>query len=134
MSRKITANFSVSSWDETPFIDQQGENKMTTTRAGFIYTGDINGQSSIALVMIYDQQGQARYTGIEILEGNVLGRTGKIALRHEGHFDGKTSRTSLHIIPEYCHGELRGLSGSGHSEATHGGEFHLELTIDLPVE
>ena len=84
---KATGAFTIKSWDEQPYAEVDGAPKLTHARVATTYTGDLEGEGTSALLMVYDQA-DASYAGYERVAGSLGGRSGSFVLRSTGFEEG----------------------------------------------
>jgi hypothetical protein len=136
MTSTAKASFDITSWEEEPYDEE--EPKLVRCRIRCGYEGDMRGESSWEVLMVYGTDGTASYVGLERFTGTVGGRSGSVVLRQTGMFDGSVSRTTWTVLPGSGTGELRDLRGEGGYSATEGRhvpEARLNYSFgDEPVE
>ena len=91
---KATGSFTIKAWDEQPWAEVEEAPKLTHARVTTAYTGDLEGEGTYQLLMVYDGA-DATYTGYERVAGSLDGRTGSFVLRLDGGFEGGAARTGL---------------------------------------
>lgn len=131
MSTRATATFETGNWDECPFNEVEGGPKLTRALVTGTYSGDIEGKTTVAFIMVYPDDATANFSGLERIEGKLGGRSGSFVLRHEGGFAGGEAKTTLTIVPGLGTGELTGLRGEGSSLAPAGTKSKLTLDYDF---
>ena len=72
----VEATFDVTSWDESPFDDDDGSARLTEAVVSKKYAGAIEGSSLTKWLMAYAPDKTATFTGIERIRGSVAGRRG----------------------------------------------------------
>lgn len=118
MSTVANATFGFNSWDETPYVEVDGEIKLARASITNTIAGDIEGESNLCYLMAYLPDGSASFVGHEHVTGRIGDRSGTFVLKHEGLFVNGQARGSLQVIPGSASGELVGLTGSGTYVAT----------------
>jgi Protein of unknown function (DUF3224) len=129
MGRQVTARFTVESWDEVPWDDQDDLPKLTRATVSKQIAGDVQGRSSTVWLMAYGVGGSADFVGLERVHGTVAGRTGSFVLRHTGRFEDGAARGSLEAVAGSGTGQLTGLTGEGTFLADPEGSISLDLTV-----
>ena len=124
------ARFAIKSWDEKPYSEEHGI-KLTRATVTKTYTGDITGDGHVEYLMVYRADGSAAFVGIERVSGKLMGKHGSFVLRRTGVFEGGLAKEDYTIIAGSGTGELKGISGGGHSEVGHGMEHPFTLNFDL---
>src|SRR5438105_3045929 len=112
--------FSIRSWDEAPWAEDEQGRKLTHARVGTAYEGDIAGEGTSQSVMCYTDDEHATYAGFERVAGTLGGRSGSFVLEARGTYQDRTATTSWTVVPGSGTGELAGLRGSGGYVAGHG--------------
>ena len=131
MTGKATGTFTISGWDEQPYAEDEGAPKLTHARVTITYSGELDGEGSYGLLMVY-QQADATYTGYERFSGSLGGRSGSFVLRLEGGFEQGAARTAWTVVEGTGTGDLAGLRGEGGYVAKQGDrEVAYELRWSL---
>jgi Protein of unknown function (DUF3224) len=131
MTAYAQGTFTVKSWDENTYEELPGNAKLTKARMVFSYAGDLEAEGTSDTLMCYRDDGTAVYTGLDLMTGQLGGRSGTFVLRSDGAYEGGEAKTSWHIIEGSGTGELTGLRGTGRSVAssTPGGTFSLDYDL-----
>ena len=129
MGTRITAAFTVASWDENPFDERADAAKLTTARVARSYTGEIEGDSLTEWLMAYAPDGSARFNGLERFTGTVAGRSGTMVLLHHGSYQDGAATAELTVLPDCGSGDLAGVTGAGDFRADPAGTVNLELAL-----
>ena len=114
-----TGTFTIKGWDEQPWAEHDQAAKLTHARVTTSYQGDLEGEGTSGLLMVYDQD-DAAYSGYERFVGSLEGRQGSFVLRLGGGFEGGTARTTWTVVEGSATGDLAGLQGEGGYQAGHG--------------
>jgi hypothetical protein len=109
---KATGAFTIKAWDEQPWAEVEGARKLTHARVTTTYTGDLEGEGTSAMLMLYDQA-DASYSGYERVVGALGGRSGSVVLRLDGGFEDGAARTTWTVVEGTGTGDLAGLQGEG---------------------
>jgi hypothetical protein len=109
---KATGTFTIKGWDEQPWAEAGDAPKLTNARVTTAYTGDLEGEGSYQLLMVYHGT-DAAYTGYERVAGSLDGRSGSFVLRLDGGFEGGAARTTWTVVEGSGTGDLAGLKGEG---------------------
>ena len=131
MTAHAEGTFTVKSWDENTYEELEGNAKLTKARMVFSYAGDLEAEGTSDTLMCYLDDGTAVYTGLDLMTGQLGGRSGTFVLRSEGAFEGGAAKTSWHIVEGSGTGELAGLRGSGSSVASSAPPGTFSLDYDL---
>lgn len=108
------AKFAVKSWDEKPYLELDNKAKMTKATVMYTYTGDIQGESHLEYLMVYNEGGEVgRAVGMERIVGSIGGKSGSFVIQHDGDFDKLAVRETWTVVPGSATGELKGLRGQG---------------------
>ena len=131
MTTHADAIFETRDWDEAEIAAVDAAPKMTRALVTGGYTGDIEGQTTIAFIMYYPDDKNATYTGMERIEGQIAGRKGTFVLLHEGRFADGESRTTITVVPGSGTGDLQGLRGEGRAVAQMGSQATITFDYDF---
>ena len=127
MSQRVDAQFEVTSWDEQPFDEAEGADKLTEATVGKAYSGGIEGTSITKWLMAYAPDGSAAFVGIERFTGAMSGRNGTLVLQHTGKFQDGAAVATLSVLSGT--GDFEAASGQGDFRADPAGSVSLELTL-----
>lgn len=119
MSSQIKSTFKIDSWNEESF--SKSENGPTLNRASVTqsYSGTLEAKSTIEYLMTTFEDGTSTFIGTEEIIGKLDGKSGSFLLNHNGTHENDVAKSTFKIIPNSGTGELEGIFGSGHYEATH---------------
>ena len=112
MTTHATCTFDITSWEPAEYDDRDGV-KLTRTRVGKTFHGDLEGESTAELLMAVAPSGSAVYVGLERLVGRLKGRSGSFVLVHDASMTGDEQSLSLTIMRDSGTGELQGIAGMG---------------------
>lgn len=131
MNNHIEASFKIEKWDEEVLNEVKQGPRVSRTSVNQSYSGKIEGQSSIEYLMTTLPDEFTSFIGIEQFTGTVEGRSGSFVLKHEGtHKDG-LAQSDFRIIEGSGTGDLSGINGTGHYDATHEDiNFSLDYNLD----
>jgi hypothetical protein len=131
MTKRGTATQTVGSMNESEFQSLPGTGKITSATIDSTISGDMSGTSTSILLMLYDDEGHARYNGYQTLTGSIGGKSGSTVFWVEGGYDGERIVTHFRFLPEYGTDDLRGLKGGGSATAGHGNivEYEFEYSF-----
>jgi hypothetical protein len=123
--------FKIAGWDEQPWAEAEETPKLTQARVTATYRGDLEGEGTAGLLMLYDGT-DASYCGYERVTGTLGGRSGSFVLRLEGGFEQGAARTTWTVAEGTGTGGLAGLRGEGGYMAAQGeAEVAFELRWSL---
>ncbi len=109
---RATGTFTIKGWDEQPYAEAEGAPRLTHARVTTTYSGELDGEGTSGLLMVYDQA-DATYAGYERFTGSLGGRSGSFVLRLDGGFQDGAARTSWTVVEGSATGDLAGLQGAG---------------------
>jgi len=132
MSTRANATFTIKNWDEKPYDEQDGLQKMTRASVTNEYKGDIDGTGTLEYLMVYAEDGSATYVGLERIIGRLGDRSGSFVLQNSGGFENGVAHVKWQVVPGSGMGELRGLRGEGGYDAGH--EEPHPVTLDYSLE
>lgn len=124
MSTHVTGTFQMKSWEEKPVDQIEDAPKLTRTSVTYAYSGAIAGEGKAEGLIIYSDETNATFIGMERVSGSVDGRSGSFVLQHDGAYEGTVATWNVTVVPGSGTGELAGLSGTGSLVANHGDESH----------
>lgn len=119
MSSQIECSFKIESWDETEFSKSEDGPKLNKASVKQSYSGALEGSSAIEYLMAAFRGDVSTFIGIEEVIGELDGKSGSFLLQHNGTHEDGAAKSTFEIIPHSGTGELEGISGSGHYEASH---------------
>lgn len=131
MRRSANARFAVKSWDEKPYLEGQGQPKLTRASVVKTYTGDIDGEGHAEYLMMYRSDGSATFVGLEQIVGRIGDKTGSFVLQRTGVFESGQAKESYSVIPGSATRDLQGLLADGKSAVGHGMEHPFTLSYEL---
>ena len=118
MSTRAEGTFGLNSWDEKPYVETDGEIRLTQASIANTIAGDIQGESTLCYLMAYLPDSSASFVGHEHVTGRIDDRHGAFVLKHEGVFSDGQAHGSLEVVPGSTTGDLAGLTGQGSYVAT----------------
>jgi hypothetical protein len=125
------------SWEESRVAEAEAPHAIARAIFTTTYRGDIEGESTCALLMSYTagdpekpQTLEGPYIGYEQITGTLAGRTGTFVLAARGEHTGGVARTDVVVVPGSATGDLVGLVGAG-SYAAEAMEYSLTLDYDF---
>ena len=113
MTSQPNVTFSLKAWDEKPYIEVEGELKMTRSSVAYAYQGDIDGESTLDYLMVYRPDESGSFVGLERIIGRVAGRAGSFVIQHTGTFNKTEVDSTFFVVPQSGTGELATLRGEG---------------------
>jgi hypothetical protein len=113
MSTRATANFEMTSWDEKPYDEIDGQPRLARASVANTYRGDIEGQGKVEYLMLYRDDSSASFVGLERISGRLGGRSGSFVLQHSGTYEGGTTTATSSVVPGSGSGDLHNLRGQG---------------------
>jgi uncharacterized protein DUF3224 len=125
------ASFEIQAWDEDTYQELVGDGKLTRASVKQAFSGDIEGSGSVEWLMCYRDEGQARFVGLQHVEGRLGDRSGTFVVETVGTFDGKEARSSWDVVPDSGTDQLLGLTGEGELRAPLKGKPSVVLNYDI---
>lgn len=132
-----TITVTAKTWDEAR--DVEVDERHAIARATFTteWSGDITGSSTCRLLICYVEGAAERpetlggpYTGYELVEGKIAGRSGTFVLAATGRHTDGVARTDVEIVAGSGTAELTGITGSGSYVAD---AMQYTLTLDYEL-
>jgi hypothetical protein len=130
MSERATASFDITGWDEQPWDEGDGV-KLSRTRVGKAFRGEIEGESTAELLMVLAGEDAAAYVGVERVTGRVKGREGSFVYLHTATAVGESRSASWPVVAGSGTGELAGISGQVRIDNLPEGGHVLTLDYEL---
>lgn len=130
MGTRAQGTIEITGWDEQPYLEIDGERKLTRAEVSQRFHGAIEGEGSITWLMAYRADGTADFLGFQRIVGAIDGAHGSIVLRSEGTFDGKVAGGTWVVVEGAGTGDLAGVTGGGTSTAPFGGTPTYDLTYE----
>lgn len=128
-----TGVFELTSWDENTYKELPNGRKLTRATVTQSCEGDLAGSTEVQWLMSYNEDGTARFVGLQLFEGWVAGRSGSFMAETIGDFDGGAAKGTLSILPGSGTDDLAGLQGDGRYEA-HTGSPKMSVQLDYRFE
>ena len=116
MAATLHCRFSVAEWQESTLWQTEDGCVLASVKASYHYSGDISGPSRIQMELMYYPNGESHFVGLEHIEANIDGKCGGLVLRHHGTHSTHVASGDCEIV--FSSGELEGMRGSAHYEAT----------------
>ena len=117
MTTQAKGTFEFKAWDEKTWDGKTARDvhgaKLTHARIVNSYHGDIEGESTSQILMVYDESDHAVYSGLEQITGKLGGKAGSFVLQMTGKFDGAAASGDWTVVPGSGTGELTVLRGTG---------------------
>ncbi len=133
MANRATGTFETTRWEEESLAEVAGGPRLARASVANVFQGDIEGETTLAYLLCYLDDGRCVFHGLEQVTGRVGDRVGSFVLHHAGIFrDGAAEATSS-VVPGSGSGDLRGLRGAGGFVARQGvaaTPFTLDYDID----
>jgi Protein of unknown function (DUF3224) len=126
--------FQVTGWDEQPYETLAAGGKLTKASVTGAFTGEISGDATIEWLMAYADDAHATFVGMQLLTGEVGGRSGAFALSMTGTFEDGEARAAWTVVAGTGSGALAGITGEGSFVAPQGGTASASLTYSLSDE
>jgi hypothetical protein len=122
--------FQGKSWDEVAYDEGEGRPKLSRASVTNVYSGDIEGESTLEYLLAYQDDEAANFVGIERITGRVGEKSGSFVLQQSGTYEAGIAKGNWFVVPGTGTDELTGLRGEGEFEANHdGATFTLDYEI-----
>jgi hypothetical protein len=129
MQTNVSAKFEVTSWDETPFDDEDASlPKLTRASVTKEYSGDIEGGSTTQWLMAYAEDGSATFVGLERITARFPVGEGTLVLQHTGSYENGAAKATLSVVEGANSGDVQSVTGAGEFVADPSGSVTLKLT------
>jgi hypothetical protein len=127
----LTGEFEVTSWNEEPYVQREGDCKLTRASVTQKLSGGVTGTGAVEWLMSYQADATARFVGLQHLDGEIDGRAGSVVLDTVGDFDGKEARGTWTIVRGSGTGGWAGMRGDGTYRAPLGPKASFTLDYDF---
>jgi hypothetical protein len=126
-----SGTFDITGGSEDAYREGDGEVRLTRARGEQRFSGDIQGDGSVEWLMCYEPSGDARFVGLQRIEGRLGERRGSLVIEASGNHHGGRSKGSWRVIPGSGTGQLAGISGEGGFEAPGGPTASYRLDYEI---
>ncbi len=127
----LICTFELISWEEIGV--REAPQRITQTTARYKYTEGVLGSSEVRFLMSYDPNGEARFCGLEVLEGSYQGSGVVLVIEHRGEFKAGEVRGEARVIQAHSTGVFRERDFAGSLRCLPGEAYTLALR-DTSVE
>jgi hypothetical protein len=133
MATSAASTFTIDSWDEQPYDEQEGA-KLSRTRVTKTFQGDLEGAGTAELLMaIAATAGGMAYAGFERITGALNGQAGSFVLHHNATGSAAAGPSATWtIVPGTGTGVLAGIQGAGAITRQPDGSHAFSLDYTLP--
>ncbi|CAN5656182.1 hypothetical protein BH10CHL1_BH10CHL1_26540 [soil metagenome] len=133
MTTHATGTFTMKTWDEKtwegkPLKDAPGA-KLTHAVITQTFQGDIEGEGTSQILMMYPDDKSASFTGLQRVVGRIGKRSGSFVLQVDGTYADSIAKATWVVMPGSGTEELRGLRGKGDYVSKHG-DSNVPITLD----
>lgn len=130
MTTQATGTFTIDTWEEEPYDEQDGI-RLSRTRVTKTFHGQIEGHSTAELLMAYVQGNPGAYVGFERIVAHVHDRSGSFVLHHNASNARGVQSASWSIVQDSGTGDLTGLRGEARITLEPDGRHTFTLDYDL---
>jgi hypothetical protein len=131
MTKKSTAMFQVTGWDEKPIAEGEGKPKVTTAHVTCTFSGGVTGDGIADYLMVYPTSDTATFVGLQQIDGQLDGRKGSLVLEVTGKFEGGIASANWSVVKGSATGELQNISGAGGYVSKSDGSADVSLDYDI---
>jgi hypothetical protein len=128
---RLSGEFEITGWDEATYEERDGGRKLTRASVGQDLRGDMAGSGRAEWLMSYQDDGTARFVGLQRLEGTIVGRTGTVVVESIGDFDGKKAKGRWTVVPGSGTAGWTGMKGKGWFQAPLGPKATFTLDCEF---
>jgi hypothetical protein len=125
------AEFQVTKWDEQPYLELDGESKLTRATIAHTYSGDITGEGTAEALMFYAPNGSATILSLQRVNGSLGKKSGSFTIESRATFRGDLARGTWSVVPDSGTKQLKGLQGKGRFTARSGPNGAVTLAYEL---
>jgi hypothetical protein len=130
MTTHATGTFDVETWQDEPYDEAEGAN-LRRARLTKTFHGDLEGRSTVEMLMAQAQDESAAYVAFERLDVRVHGRSGTFVLQHCASGTRDQRSATLTVVPDSGTGELRSLRGTMQIAVGPDGGHSFDLDYEL---
>jgi Protein of unknown function (DUF3224) len=123
----LDGEFTVTAWDEKPYAEREGGQKLTRARVTQELAGDVVGAGEVEWLMSYREDGTAHFVGLQVFAGSIDGREGSVVLETSGDFDGNEATWAARVVDGSGTAGWAAMSGEGRFRAPHGSKATFRL-------
>jgi hypothetical protein len=128
---RLSGEFEITGWDEATYEERDGGRKLTRASVGQDLRGDMTGSGHAEWLMSYQDDGTARFVGLQRLEGTIDGRTGTVVVESIGDFDGTKAKGRWTVVPGSGTAGWTGMKGKGRFQAPLGPKATFTLDCEF---
>lgn len=122
---QLTGIFQIEDWTEEAVETKPDGIKLNTAKVKQSYSGDINGTSTVHYQLLYLPNGQAKFNGYEILEGQIDGQDSTLVLQHKGQFENGIASSQFEIVSSSPIKSLEGKFGEFKSKENKQAQYFI---------
>ncbi len=134
MAEQAKATLTIGSWDEGPYREWDSGAKLVKASVTGTFAGDIEGDGSSEMLMAYRSASSASFTGLQLVDGSVGGRSGRFVIQLSGTFEAGTATVAWTVVPGSGTDGLAGVTGSVESVSTSADYPHMPLVLRYGLE
>ncbi|HEX8728396.1 MAG TPA: DUF3224 domain-containing protein [Ktedonobacterales bacterium] len=113
MTMHATGTIEGKVWEERPFAEQEGAQKLSRANGTDLYHGEIEAEGTFEYLMLYGEGGVTPFIGMTRIVGRLGEREGSFVVRGDGtHSEGGVVSTLI-IMRGSGMGALKGITGEG---------------------
>lgn len=113
MTTHAASSIAGKQWEERPFAESEGTPKLTRANGVDLYHGEIEGETTFEILMVYGDDGVTPYVGMQRFVGRIGDRQGSFVFEVRGAHQNGVVKATLTVMPGSATGDLRGLRGAG---------------------
>ncbi|WP_395342534.1 DUF3224 domain-containing protein [Ningiella sp. W23] len=116
---KMNGTFQIIAWDESEKLKLADDTKITIAEVKQNYTGSLMGSSEVCYQMFYTANGNAAFTGFEVLSCTEGDSVTTLVLNHSGKFENGVASSAFRVEHSNHQGIKKG--ATGHFKSKEGG-------------
>jgi hypothetical protein len=131
MTKQASGAFKITSWEEQPYDEIEGQSKLTQATVGVTFAGGIEGAGTTVYLMNYREDESATYVFQQRVVGRIGEREGGFVLQGSGAFEDGVASGTWTVVPGSGTGALSNLRGEGGftSGEERGGSYTLDYDL-----
>jgi hypothetical protein len=133
MAEQAKGTLTISKWDEAPYQEWDAGAKLVRAQVSGRFSGDFEGDGSSQILMAFSDAQTSSFTGLQLVDGALGGRSGRFVLQLSGTFQDGTAQVDWSVVPGSGTGELAGLRGTGGYAAGPGDYPNITVTLEYEI-
>ncbi|KZN35781.1 DUF3224 domain-containing protein [Pseudoalteromonas luteoviolacea] len=110
---KWQGEFQITDWQEQTRESEHSleGGRLATAQVKQLYKGDVIGSSELQYCMVYDDKGNAYFSGSEVLKAQLNGQEAILVLSHQGKFSQGVASSEFEVVASEPSHAIEGARG-----------------------